>query len=123
MKTNSLQDSTRVYIKKFDVDKYLKITGRLETDSLSMESLKRENSRLQSQVDHQREQLSVCQQEIEESRTMLSQLEQLAQQVQNQNKSQNVSHELSQVIRTWKSKKLVNVDDKLGEKSQTFLQA
>lgn len=56
-----------------------------------MESLKRENSRLQSQVDHQREQLSVCQQEIEESRTMLSQLEQLAQQVQNQNKSQNVS--------------------------------
>ncbi|XP_078326319.1 uncharacterized protein LOC111125234 isoform X2 [Crassostrea virginica] len=63
--------------------------SRLETDSLSMESLKRENSRLQSQVDHQREQLSVCQQEIEESRTMLSQLEQLAQQVQNQNKSQN----------------------------------
>lgn len=57
-----------------------------------MESLKRENSRLQSQVDHQREQLSVCQQEIEESQTMLSQLEQLAQQVQNQNKSQNVSY-------------------------------
>ncbi|XP_048774009.2 coiled-coil domain-containing protein 18-like isoform X2 [Ostrea edulis] len=63
--------------------------SRLETDSLQMESLKKENSRLQSQVDHQREQLSVCQQEIEESRTMLSQLEQLAQQVQNQNKSQS----------------------------------
>ncbi|XP_034299480.2 coiled-coil domain-containing protein 18 isoform X1 [Magallana gigas] len=63
--------------------------SKLETESLTVESLKRENSRLQSQVDHQREQLSVCQQEIEESRTMLSQLEQLAQQVQNQNKSQN----------------------------------
>ena len=49
---------------------------------MMMDSVKKENTRLRSQVKRQQEQLNTCQQEIEESRTMLVQLEQLASQVQ-----------------------------------------
>ncbi|KAK3087562.1 hypothetical protein FSP39_007553 [Pinctada imbricata] len=67
-----------------------KVTSKLnksESDALQCENLRHENSRLKSQVDCQQEQLAICQQEIEESRTMLAQLEQLAYQVQNQSRS------------------------------------
>ncbi|XP_052220166.1 coiled-coil domain-containing protein 18-like isoform X2 [Dreissena polymorpha] len=58
-----------------------KIT-RLEADSQLLESFQFENRQLRSENDLQQQQLARCQQEIEESRTMLTQLEQLAQQVQ-----------------------------------------
>ncbi|WAR30992.1 CCD18-like protein [Mya arenaria] len=56
---------------------------RLEADSQLLQSLQFENRQLRSENDAQQDQLAKCQQEIEESRTMLTQLEQLAQQVQN----------------------------------------
>lgn len=58
------------------------LTARLEADSQLLESLQFENRQLRGENDRQQEQLARCQQEIEESRTMLTQLEQLAQQVQ-----------------------------------------
>ena len=61
--------------------------ARLEADSSLLESLQQENTYLKAQIENQHQQLAVCQQEIEESRTMLTQLEQLAQQVQQNNNS------------------------------------
>lgn len=58
---------------------------------MMMESIKKENTRLKSQVNRQQEQLNTCTQEIEESRTMLVQLEQLASQVQQDQSRGSVS--------------------------------
>ena len=67
-------------------------SARLEADSSLLESLQKENSLLKSQIENQHQQLAVCQQEIEESRTMLTQLEQLAQQAQhNYSRASSVS--------------------------------
>jgi len=67
------------------ISQYVKfyIAACLEADSQLLESLQFENRQLRGENEAQQSQLTRCQQEIEESRTMLIQLEQLAHQVQN----------------------------------------
>ena len=69
-------------MKCFFLSLLLFFTDKSENDLMMMDSVRKENTRLRSQVKRQQEQLNTCQQEIEESRTMLVQLEQLASQVQ-----------------------------------------
>ncbi|KAK6196234.1 hypothetical protein SNE40_001496 [Patella caerulea] len=56
--------------------------NKLQGEGNNYDTLQRENSRLKDQMEHQERQLLQLQQEVEESRTMLVQLEQLADTVQ-----------------------------------------